>query len=109
MYLHAGSLAVCTHWRIQLDELQIDGRHLRKRLTDGLSHSSRHMFQQLRRLLHLVGHEVIKCRIVQRIRHLIALHGLFQRISHFQIKHEIRPHLPFLGQHPVKGMETDLP
>ena len=109
MYLHAGTLAIRSHRGILLGEYQIDGGDLRKSLADGLDDSSCHIFQQLRGLLHLTRHEIIKGCIIQRISDIIALHGTFQRVSYFQIKHEIRPHLLFLGHHPVKGMETDLP
>ena len=109
MYLHTGALAIRSHRGILLGEYQIDGGYLWESLADNLDHSSRHMLQQLRGLLYFTRHEIVEFRIVQRISDFIALHSPFQGVSDLQIKHEIRPHLSFLRQHPVKSMETDLP
>ena len=102
-------VAIGSYRGILLRQFQIDGGHFREGSRYGLHDASCHMFQQMRRDVHLPFGEIEECRIVEGVRHMVTLHGLGQRIAHPQREQEVTAYLPFLRQHPMKGMEPDIP
>ena len=109
MHFHSSALAVGPHRGIQLRQGQVDGSHQRKCLIDGGYDSASHMLQQLRGLLHLLFHQRIQRRIVQRVIHLVALHRPLQRIAHPQVDIEVTSYPTLLRHHPVESVEADMP
>ena len=108
MEFNAGAITVGTHRRIHLCQFQINGCHLRKGFRNGSDDTTCHMLQQPRRNIHLALDQSVERSIVERIGHLVTLHGLSHRIANPQTEQEVTSHLPFLCQHPVEGMETNV-
>ena len=72
MYFYACAITISTHRRILFHQLQINRCRLRKLCLNGSNDSSCNMFEQSRRLLHLLLSEFIERRVIQRIADLIA-------------------------------------
>ena len=85
MYFYACAITISTHRRILFHQLQINRRNLRKPCLNGCNDSSCDMFEQSRRLLHLLLSKFIERRIIQRIADLIAHHRQSDRITHTKI------------------------
>lgn len=106
MQLNAGTLTICTHGRIELDDCHIYCLDLRPTLKQSLTDHSGKMLHKIYRFGHRLGHQLIHFGIVDGVRHLVALYGTVH-IS-FQSKADfiVVANKTLLRLHTVKGMET---
>ena len=106
MQLNAGTLTICTHGRIELDDLNIYRLYLRPSLKQSFTNHSGKMLHKIYRFGHRLGHQLIHFSIVDGVRHLVALYGT----AHISLQSEadfiVVANKTLLRLHAVKGMET---
>lgn len=105
MNFNARTRAVGTHRRVVLHYLDIKRQYKRKTLEKAFCYAARHMFDELRRPVHLASYNFVHGRIVECMVHIVGLHGPGNIISGAHRHRIVVAGKPFLVYHSVERMK----
>lgn len=103
--IHASSLAVSSHGRILLEQLQTDGRGGRVFCQDSMGYASSYVFEQLGWYRHFALDDSKEVGIGYSAAEVVVLEGMGEVCAHFEVDGEVGSYLPLLFHHSVIGIE----
>ncbi len=103
--IHASPLAVGSHGRILLEQLQMDGRGGRVFCQDSVGNASSYVFEQLGRYRHFALDDSKEVGIGDCSVEVVVLEGMGEVSAHFEVDGEVGSYLSLLFHHAVIGIE----
>ena len=106
--LHTGTTHIGTHGRIELGELDVEATHKGEATEDAVGNAVSHALEQIAGHLHLLFEHTVDIGIVDGVEHIVAEHGLVDRILQAHVHQIVVAHNTLLRLHAMVGVKAQV-